>query len=145
MQSAAERRNRTTETFYVNSKCKVLRNGETHTNGHQTHGTDWIGPVTHHGSSSIVVYADESTQLLATLRDTRTLSKHLSLARLSTNRPALRNHGVVDPSSLTIQRSNVYETQAGLRSHRNLPHARRTCGRLGSQPHSHQRLGGRDL
>jgi hypothetical protein len=32
--------------FYVNSKCKVLRNGETHTNGHQTHGTDWIGPVT---------------------------------------------------------------------------------------------------
>jgi hypothetical protein len=54
MQSAAERRNRTTETFYVNSKCKVLRDGETneHTNkqtdGHQTHGTDWIpvGPVT---------------------------------------------------------------------------------------------------
>ena len=47
MQSAAERRNRTTETLYVNSKCKVLRNGETHkqTHGHQTHGTDWIGPV----------------------------------------------------------------------------------------------------
>jgi hypothetical protein len=34
MQSAAERRNRTTETFYVNSKCKVLRNGETQTHKH---------------------------------------------------------------------------------------------------------------
>jgi hypothetical protein len=30
----------------LNSKCKVLRNGETQTHGHQTHGTDWIGPVT---------------------------------------------------------------------------------------------------
>ncbi len=53
MQSAAERTNRTTETFYVNSKCKVLCDGETQTNkrtneqthGHQTHGTDCIGPV----------------------------------------------------------------------------------------------------